>query len=177
MAISFDLEISFLDKDYDFDDFVDSLHQRVTPFKKIDFHRIYKTFVTTKGSDPSQLSLTPKNVSFGHSKDTDRTIHHDVSNEECLDLSLHMYDFIKDLPYFQLALVGWELGYLSNYLKFDDNGKLIDISETEGLVVSNELLASINSSNDWQPFDKAHHWIPCESALGNMFEDDEDEDE
>jgi len=174
MAISFDLEISFLREKYDFNAFVGALHQQVTPYKEIDFHRIYKTFVTVKGSDPSQLSLTPQNISFGHSKDIDSNIHHEVSDDECLALSLHMYEFIKELPDYQLAIVGWELGYLSNFLKFNKDGDIINIAEVEGLVVSNKLLSSTKTSNAWQVFDSNHHWIPCESAIGNIFDDDDE---
>jgi len=174
MAICFDLEISFLDVEFDFEDFSTRLAHRVKPFKKIAFHPLKNTFITVDGPYQGQLSVTPKNVGMGVSLD-EGGCEHDIDDDEALKLSLHMYGFIKSLPDFQMALVGWELGFLSNYLIFNKTGEVIDVAEVEGLVVSNELLEKVNDKSSWVEFDTKHQWIPCESQIGNIFGDEEDD--
>ncbi len=176
MAISFSLEISFLDVEFEFNVFSEQLAASIKPFKKIGFHPLKNTFVTVDGPYSGQLSVTPKNVGMGVSFD-EGGCKHDIDDEEALVLSLHMYEFIKGLPYYQLALIGWELGFLSNYLEFDNENRIIGIAEVEGLVVTNELLKNVKDKSAWIDFDESHKWIPCESQFGNIFADDEDEDD
>jgi len=172
MAICFDLEISFLNVEYDLQLFLEQLAPTIKPFKNIDFHPLKNSFITVDGPYQGQLSVTPKNVGMGVSFDDDAP-YHDVDDEEALKLSLHMYEFIRGLPEYQMALVGWELGFLSNYLKHDQAGQVVEVAAIEGLVVANELFEKVKDSSRWIDFDSRHKWIPCESQIGNMFGDDE----
>jgi len=168
MAICFDMQISFLDEVIDIHEFSSLLDERVTPYKNIHFHPLDDIFTSLDASEQKQLNVIPKNVGLAVSSDEGGFMHK-VDDKECHNLSLHMYDFIKGLPKYQIALVGWEIGKLYDYLVYNTQGRIVDIKPTEGLVISNELFSLINNTNDWVEFDSNHMWIPCESALGNMF--------
>ncbi|MDH5180371.1 MAG: hypothetical protein OEZ39_00790 [Gammaproteobacteria bacterium] len=170
MAICFDLQISFLDDEVDHSAFAALLAQRIKPFRDIEFHPLSHTFVTVDGPYQPQQHVTPKNVGFAVSYDTGQ--HREMDDEECLDLSLHMYDFIRDLPYYQIALVGWEINFLSDYLTWDESDRVIEVAEVEGLVAAKRLFEHVADKAVWVEFDKNHYWIPCESAMGNIFGDD-----
>ena len=174
MAIVFDLQIEFLDTEFELKAFSKQLQKRITPFGEIGFHPLGNTFVTASGPYRGQLSVTPKNVGFGVSLDQGDGCLHQLDDDECLKLSLHMYDFIRDLPYYQLALVGWEIGFLRNFLCMGGNGNVLAVDEIEGLVVANSLLEKVSNKKPWVRFDKDHKWIPLRSAVGNIFAEDDD---
>ena len=173
MAICFDMQISFLDESINIHEFSSLLDKRVTPYKNIHFHPLENVFhgidsVCHDILDHKQLNIIPKNVGLAVPFDEGGFIHK-VDDKECFNLSLHMYEFIRGLPKYQIALVGWEIGKLYDYLIRNEEGKIIDIEPTEGLVISNELFSLIKNDEDWVKFDSTHMWIPCESALGNLF--------
>ena len=168
MAICFDMQISFLDEVINIHEFSSLLDKRVTPYKNIHFHPLDNVFHGLDNTGYEQVNVIPKNVGLAVPFDDDGFMHK-VDDKECLNLSIHMYEFIKDLPKFQIALVGWEIGKLYDYLKYNEEGKIVDIESTEGLVISNELFSLIKNKADWVEFDSNHMWIPCESALGNLF--------
>lgn len=168
MAICFDMQIGFLDEVIDIHEFSSLLDERVTPYKNIHFHPLDNMFSSLQADDQKQLNIIPKNVGLAVSSD-DGGFMHKVDDAECFNLSLHMYEFIKGLPKYQIALVGWEIGKLYDYLIYNELGKIADIEPTEGLVISNELFSLIDKKSDWIAFDSNHMWIPCESALGNIF--------
>lgn len=173
MAICFDMQISFLNEVIDLHEFSSLLDERVTPYKNIHFHPLDNAFhgidgVCQNQLNHKQLNVIPKNVGLAVPFDKGGFMHK-VDDRECFNLSLHMYEFIRDLPKYQIALVGWEIGKLYDYLICNEQGKIVDIEPTEGLVISNELFSLIKNKNDWFEFDSNHMWIPCESALGNLF--------
>ena len=168
MAICFDMQISFLDEVIDIHEFSSLLDERVTPYKNIHFHPLDDVISSFDVTDKLQLNVIPKNFGLGVSSD-DGGFMHKVDDKECFNLSLHMYEFIKGLPDYQIALVGWEIGKLYEYLVYNQQGQVVGIEPTEGLVISNELYALVDNKNDWVVFDSGHMWIPCESALGNIF--------
>lgn len=167
MAICFDMQISFLNENIDINEFSFLLDKKVMPYKNIEFHPLNNAFSSTEDSCLEQLNVIPKNV--GLAVLCDDGLKHNIDDKECYKLSLHMYEFLKGLPYYQIALVGWEVGYLYSYIEYNEQGNIVDIEQTEGLVVSNELFTIIKNKNNWVEFDSSHMWIPCESALGNMF--------
>ncbi|RDH85930.1 MAG: hypothetical protein DIZ80_00185 [endosymbiont of Galathealinum brachiosum] len=168
MAICFDMQISFLDETINVHEFSSLLDEKVTPYKNIHFHPLDNAFHGIDGVCEDQLNIIPKNVGLAVPFD-DGDFMHKVDDKECFNLSLHMYEFIKDLPKYQIALVGWEIGKLYDFLIYNEQGKIVDIEPTEGLVISNELFSLIKDKEDWVVFDSNHMWIPCESALGNLF--------
>lgn len=179
MAICFDMQISFLQEDYDYEAFLYAIQSRIQPYKNIGFHRLHANFISSHGGDKSQLCISPKGVSMGSSLDVDVTEYHQLDDDACLALSLHMYEFIKELGSYNMACVGWELPYLSQFLDYDEAGVLQSIAAIEGLVVSNKLFQQCVEpiSDEWQVFDDTHYWIPCESAIGNIIGNDADDNE
>ncbi|BCE00488.1 hypothetical protein [Marinicellulosiphila megalodicopiae] len=164
MAIIFDLQIQFLNKNANYHDLYNTLNSKVTPFEGIDFHKVNNTFITADGPVNSQVSICPENVGLAVSFDDLSKGRVKLSEEKMLELSLHMYDFIKDVPEVDLAIVGWEIGSLDvSYLTFDKNEKVVEVAEVEGLVVSNHLFEHAFKSSEWEEFDATHSWIRCES--------------
>ena len=179
MAIVFDMQIAKLSRSRNDDqNIVETLSAVVKPYvgdnRIIEFHPISNTFVNENGGVSGQLSLSPKYVSIGSSLDDRRE--DDIDDEEIFKLTLHMYDLLKEVEAFDLALVGWEIGFLSNYLEFGNKGDVTKVGEVEGLVVSKGLVKNIQLSNQFQKFSKTHIWIPVESMPGNIFGGDDDDE-
>jgi hypothetical protein len=108
------------------------------------------------------VSLVP--VAVGIRVALDRgTLRISLSNEEFLELALRLYDRVRGLPNYQLAMVGWEVGPRSNLeeLKADWTDEIVEGS-LKGLVVSKRLLPELPASEHFKPFDNEHVWIPYE---------------
>jgi len=177
MAIVFDMQICHLDKKLETQNkIIKQLKPNIKPYisanRCIEFHPVSNTFVNEYGKVAGQLSLSPKYVSIASSLDDRRE--DDINDDEILKLTLHMYDILKKIDTFDLALVGWELGFLSNYLTFDTNREVTEVADVEGLVINKSLTRQIKLPPDFIPFSKTHFWVPVESMPGNMFGDDED---
>ena len=119
MAIAFEMQVEF-DGDRSLrKQFLDAAGQIFVPImingKKIEFHTPGNTFVTIPADAWTNISITPKNVGHGVSFDTGDFIA--LNKHEMLELSLHMYYCLKDVPGYVYALVGWELDNITSTVK------------------------------------------------------------
>jgi len=172
MGIIFDMQICHLDKKVETENqFIGQFEPTIEPYihasRNIEFHPISNTFINEDGKVLGQLSLSPKYVSIANSLDDRRE--DDIDDDEILKLTLYMYDILKTNDTFDLAMVGWELGFLSNYLTFDKNKKITEVANVEGLVINKNLTRKIKLSSDFISFSKTHCWIPANSMPGNLY--------
>ncbi len=125
--------------------------------KRIELHRprLERTNI-----DNFYVSLIP--VAVGHGVGLDlgkpRIL---LSKEEFIELGLKLYDRVRGIPDYQLAMVGWDV---DNWLSLEelkaDWTKEISEGSLKGLVVSKEILPELPASKHFAPFDNDHDWIP-----------------
>ena len=176
MAIIFEMQVEF-DGDFSAQKrFCEYMGDIIKPAeingKHIAFHLPKMTFVTIPANAWTNTSIVPMNVGFGVSFDPDDK-HIELNDEEMFQLSLHMYDFLRGAPGYSLAMTGWELGMVDSFAPTAED----DVSQLpDGLVLHSQKYSKWISA-PMVLFDDYHHWIPLESAIGNiMDDDDEDED-
>ena len=178
MAIVFSMEVSFLDETYNLEEVQNIFETKLKTKGRISFHIPDCTFISSKGKDPRQVGIIPKKigvaVSFDHPGD--QII---PNEEEGKYLIETMYESIRDLPAYQMAMVGWELGYLDHFFSYNEQGHKKSLATVQGLVVSKHLVEKYAEDKaEWKHFDKNHDWIPYSSIdefdLCPFDEDEED---
>jgi hypothetical protein len=128
--------------------------------KKIELHRPLLQRTRQWGTDSFYASLIPVGVGQGVGLDVGKpTI--PLSIEEYFELGLKLYDRVRGILTYQLAMVGWDV---DNWLSLEelkaDWTKEISEGLLKGLAVSKEVLPQLPASEYFVSFDNDHVWIP-----------------
>lgn len=170
MAIIFEMQVDF-DDDREarrlfYEYMADKLNPVVINGKTISFHPLKRTFASVPPDAWTNITICPMNIGLGVSYDIGRRIK--VTDEEMYDLSMHMYELIKNAPGYTCALVGWEQGDINSVV---NRFRKELVYTADGLVLHTEKYREFKQEGR-EIFDDLHFWYPLESAMGNIFSDD-----
>ena len=173
MAIIFEMQVDFDDDREACRLFCEYMANKLDPFmingKTINFHSPSSTFVSIPADGWTNITICPMNIGFGVS--CDYGDHITMTDDEMFELSLYMYQFIKCAPGYTCALVGWELGDINTIV---DNYRKEPAYTADGLVLHKDKYGDFKLEGR-EEFDEHHFWYPLESAVGNIFGDDDEE--
>ena len=172
MAISFEMQVDFENDRIARRIFCEYMADKLAPVtindKKIQFHLPRNTFATVPADAWTNISICPMNI--GHRVSYDKGKFIPLSDDEMFELSMYMYQSIKQAPGYLCALVGWELGNMNSIIEnFRQNHEYIP----DGLVLHKEKYKDLKLDK-LMDFDREHVWCPLESAFSNVFGEDED---
>jgi len=164
MAVIFELLVDFREDEKAAQAFSDWLtgqpNQITVAGQTIELHRPLLQRTRQWGIDNFYISLIPVGVSHGFGWDLGKP-KIPLTKEELIELGQNLYDRIRGVPDYQLAMVGWDV---DNWLSLEelkaDWTKEISDGSLKGLVVSKKIMPELPASKHFVPFDNDHDWIP-----------------
>lgn len=103
--------------------------------------------------------ILPMNVGYGVACDPEPQI--PLTTAELTELGFALYDFLKTLPTFRLAWVGWEVvSRLSLPELLAESSEQLRNGDLSGLVVHKDIADLIPGQEHRVPFDATHDWFP-----------------
>ncbi len=164
MAVVFELVVDFREDEKAAQAYSDWLvgqpNYTTAAAKRIELHRPLLQRTKQWGIDNFYVSLIPVGVGHGVALDVQKP-KISLGKEEFVELGLKLYDRVRGVPHYQLAMVGWDV---DNWLSLEelkaDWTKEISEGSLKGLVVSKTVLPELPTSEHFAPFDNDHDWIP-----------------
>jgi hypothetical protein len=158
MAVIFGLSVHFGPDRAAADRFIAQITQRYRSFP-IAPHTIalYPPSLNDRDATNIEISIIPIGVSMGIPLDHPRL---NLTTAELTQLGHYLYDLLRGLDGYEVAMVGWEVDRFNRLdLQTDYQEDLLDGTMT-GVVVARDQLPSLTTSQHFVPFDDYADWIP-----------------
>ena len=111
------------------------------------------------GQPSFEVSIIPMATGYGVALDQkNQRIHLDAS--ELLELGRKLYDLLRDVDGYQVALVGWDIDWINLAELREDWKEEIITGQFDGLVIAHNVRQHLPQSNHFVSFDDQHDWIP-----------------
>jgi hypothetical protein len=161
MAVVFELSVHFGPDRAAADRFIAQIQQRYRS-GTIGPHTIalHPPLLDARSSKTNiEVSIIPIGVGLAVALDRDHP-RLDLTTAELTQLGQQLYDLLRGLDGYEVAMVGWDTDRFTRLeLQTDYQEELLDGTMT-GLVVARDQLASITTSQHFVPFDAYADWIP-----------------
>jgi hypothetical protein len=160
MAVVFELSVHFGPDRVAADRFIAQIKQRYRSFP-IGSHTIalHPPLLNARDATNIEVSIIPIGVGLAVALDRDHA-RLDLTTAELTELGQHLYDLLRGLDSYEVAMVGWDTDRFTRLeLQTDYQEELLDGTMT-GIVVARDQLANITTSQHFVPFDAYADWIP-----------------
>ena len=164
MAVAFELVADFLSSEDDANRFAKLVEERLGPVAIDNFvvslHPPLQSGYPYGAPTQFPVAVLPVNVGLCVALDTagERL---QLNESQIRRLGDHLYTLLSGLPYFKLAMVGWDVNFLLDIATLRNEWEVeIRNGSFGGLVVANDLLAKLPRSDHFTMFDDSHVWIP-----------------
>jgi hypothetical protein len=160
MAVVFELSVHFGPERAAADRFIAQIKQRYRSFP-IGTHTIalHPPLLNIRSAPNIEVSIIPIGIGMGVAMDRDHP-HLDLTTDELTRLGHQLYDLLRGLDGYKVAMVGWDTDrFTCLELQTDYQAELLDGTMT-GVVVARDQLASLTTSQHFVPFDAYADWIP-----------------
>jgi hypothetical protein len=160
MAVVFELSVHFGPDRAAADRFIAQIHQRYRSFP-IGPHTIalHPPLLNARDAANIEVSIIPIGVGLAVALDRDHP-RLDLITAELTQLGQQLYDLLRGLDGYEVAMVGWDTDQFTRLdLQTDYQEELLDGTMT-GIVVARDRRASLTTSQHFVPFDAYADWLP-----------------
>ena len=131
---------------------------------RISMHQPHSYKIRDKNTQAILVSIIPKQVGYRVGLDQE-DYRIPLTSSELTELGNVLYDFIREIPSYRVALVGWDVDWTVCYEELkSERSEELDDGDIDGLIVANDLLFDLPGKEHFVPFDAEHSWIPYEGT-------------
>jgi hypothetical protein len=168
MAVVFELSVHFGANVAAAQQFIDQIQHRYQAFQvgphRIELHPpLQSALPDASGATNVEVSMIPIAVGLAVALD-DHLPRLDLTTPELTQLGQHLYDLLRGLEGYEVAMVGWDVDRFNRLeLQADFQEELLDGTLT-GVVLARNQRTSITTSQHFVPFDQYADWIPYQGT-------------